>query len=79
MENDVLAFAKEHDGVEACVAKPGLISSGVVTSVLGGFFRLTGIVPSNTISGVSKAMLDQIIKGFEKEPLLAVDLERLGS
>ena len=75
----MLAFAKDHEGIEACIAKPGLIASGIVTSVLRSFLTYTGIVPSNTISRVSKAMLRQVVDGFEKEPLLAEDLERLGS
>ena len=56
-----------------------MIASGAVTSVLSSFLTYTGIVPSNTISRVSKAMLRQVIDGFEKEPLTAEDLERLGA
>ncbi len=75
----MLAFAKGHEGIQACIAKPGLIASGAVRSVLSSFLTYTGIVPSNTISRVSKAMLRQVIDGFEKEPLTAEDLERLGA
>lgn len=80
MERQVLAFAAEHNdsGFEACVAKPGLISrpgewSNTAITVWGwvGGSRVG-------VSECAAAMIEQVLNGFEKEPLHNVDLVRLG-
>ncbi|CAJ2510899.1 Uu.00g065240.m01.CDS01 [Anthostomella pinea] len=78
-ETEVLALATELGGVEAACVRPGLIVApgeimkSVVSSVLGG---LTGI-PSIALGDLTAVMLDQVIEGFEKEPLMPRDLARL--
>jgi hypothetical protein len=80
-ENQVLAFAAEHKdtGLEACVAKPGLISSpGAPLKNI--FITAASWVGARTIdvSECAAAMIDQVMHGFEKDPLSNADLVRLG-
>ena len=61
------------------MAKPGLITK---PGNFGQYLMATGLkwtmgVPSIGIEQISKAMLDQVIHGFEKDPLLNDDLIRL--
>jgi hypothetical protein len=37
-----------------------------------------GVVPSVTLTEIAVVMLDQVVKGFEKEPLMNEDLVRIG-
>jgi len=37
-----------------------------------------GLVPNVDVTEIAAAMLDQVIKGFEKEPLENADLVRIG-
>ncbi|KAK8039460.1 nucleoside-diphosphate-sugar epimerase [Apiospora rasikravindrae] len=80
-EVKVLDFAKAHPGeIEACVAKPGLITSGGwKDTLLSTGLKVTGLAGSVKISQVAAAMLRQVVNGFEKEPLQNDDLVRLGS
>lgn len=67
----MLAFAAQHTGqVEACVVKPGIITTPSTTPA--------GNIPQIDVSEVTAAMLDQVISVFEKEPLMNDDLIRLG-
>jgi hypothetical protein len=80
-ENQVLTFAAEHKdaGFEACVAKPGLITSA-------GSPLKTMFITAASWVGASKvdvsecvaAMIDQVMNGFEKDPLANADLVTLG-
>jgi hypothetical protein len=40
--------------------------------------KWAGIVPSITVTEIAAAMLDQVVNGFEKEPLRNEDLVRIG-
>ncbi|KAK8133681.1 hypothetical protein PG984_005693 [Apiospora sp. TS-2023a] len=76
----VLDFAKAHPGIEACVAKPGLITSGTwKDTLLSTGLKVTGLAGSVKKEQVAAAMLRQVVQGFEKEPLQNDDLVRLGS
>ncbi|KAF2104704.1 hypothetical protein NA57DRAFT_70912 [Rhizodiscina lignyota] len=71
-ENQVLAFAEEHK-IEACVAKPGIITAPwrAENPAMAKF-------PKIDVSEVAAAMIDQVLNGFEKEPLWNEDLLRIG-
>ncbi|KAK4693336.1 hypothetical protein P7C71_g4045, partial [Lecanoromycetidae sp. Uapishka_2] len=80
-ENRVLAFAAEHkDAVEACVSKPGLITApGQILKTMSAMVMKSVIsVPNVDIREISAAMLNQVVNGFEKEPLENEDLVRIG-
>ncbi|KAJ6512996.1 putative nucleoside-diphosphate-sugar epimerase [Mycena sanguinolenta] len=79
-ENRVLAFAAEHSskGFEACVVKPGLITQDAASIARAEQLRATMGVPSVTVEEVSAAMLQQVLGGIEKEPLMNEDLVRIG-
>ncbi|KAJ4360075.1 uncharacterized protein N0V89_000634 [Didymosphaeria variabile] len=81
-ENQVLAFAKEH-GFEAAAAKPGLITDGgIAKKALATALYYAMGVPSVKVEQCAAAMLEQVVKGIEKEPLMNNDLvevaERMG-
>jgi len=80
-ENKVLAFAAEHKaaGFEACVAKPAVIGTPgpSVKNVFLSTANWVGL-PKIEVSECAAAMIDQVINGFEKEPLDNTDLVRLG-
>ncbi|KAK3305261.1 uncharacterized protein B0T15DRAFT_531771 [Chaetomium strumarium] len=79
-EERILEYAQRSDGaVEACTAKPGLISgpgkpatlvTQVFTSVIG--------LPRIQVSEIAAALLDQVVSGFEKDTLRNEDLVRIG-
>lgn len=81
MEKRVISFAEERktSGWEACVVKPGLINSSnrLFWSAL---VRTVGMVgaPVVEVTECAAAMIDQVMNGFEKEPLECSDLARLG-
>ena len=80
-ENRLFAFAAEHkDTMEACVAKPGLITApGQYLKTIGATaLNLVGIVPNIDVSEISAAMLQQVTDGWEKESLENADLVRIG-
>lgn len=80
-ENQVLAFAAERKGkVEACVAKPGLITAPgqfLKTVFATGMKYVMGL-PNVSVAEVAAAMLHEVVHGFEKEPLENADLVRIG-
>jgi hypothetical protein len=64
--------------VEACCAKPGLIYRD--ENLVASYTRWVPLpVPRIPVGEVAAAMLDQVVKGFEKEPLQNEDLARIGS
>jgi hypothetical protein len=75
----LLALAAENQA-EVCVAKPGLIigSGQYAKWVFAMLLEVAGVVPSLYNVEVAAAMLDQVVKGFEKEPLENIDLRRIG-
>ncbi|KIW24019.1 uncharacterized protein PV07_09758 [Cladophialophora immunda] len=80
-ENQVLAFASSHPGeIEATVAKPGLITQpgSIFHWLRATLLWFVASLPSVTVVDVSAAMLDQVLNGFEKDPLQNQDLVRIG-
>ncbi|KUJ06458.1 uncharacterized protein LY89DRAFT_790483 [Mollisia scopiformis] len=83
-ENMMLAFSADHDGVEVCVAQPGMVTSSVTfwrtaQAILFGFTNIfTRAIPNISRTELATAMLGQVIRGFKKEPLTNADLLRLG-
>jgi hypothetical protein len=80
-DNQVLAFAAERSGkVEACAAKPGYITGGgsMMRSVWATALRWTAALPNIPVEEMSATMLDQVVRGFEVEPLTQADLRRIG-
>lgn len=61
------------------MAKPGLISTpgDLGKRAFAGVLKLTMGVPSIYVSQIAAAMIDQVTKGFEKEPLLNDDLVKI--
>jgi len=82
-ENQVLAYAAAHPTqVEACAAKPGLIvgdRDGILKTVMATVMSAVGVVPNIGTDVVVAAMLDQVLNGFETEPLVHADLVRIGT
>jgi len=67
--------------VQACVAKPGIVTDGsAARSVMAAVARLTNVVSYISVEELAAAMLNQIVSpsGFEKEPLTNDDLKRIG-
>ena len=65
---------------QACAAKPGIITKpgDFFGSAFATVMKFAGIVPNLPVAEVAAAMLDQVINGFEKEPLQHDDLARIG-
>jgi len=81
VENKLLAMEKTSEGkFKVCVAKPGLIleEGKPLRAVMAAVMNLVGIVPNVPLKDLCAAMLDQVINGFEKEPLQNDDLHRIG-
>ena len=73
-ESQVLAFAKEK-GFEAGAAKPGLITDGgLAKRAFASTLYYTMSVPSVRVEQCAAAMLEQVVCGIEKEPLMNDDL-----
>ena len=74
-----MALAKELGGIEAGTAKPGFITApgdfGRVA--MGAAIRLISGIPTINVVDLAAAMLDQVVKGFEKDPLMPADLIRI--
>ena len=80
-ENQILAFATERKGkVEACVAKPGLITTPgqYFKAIFATAMKYVMGLPSVSVAEISAAMLHEVTNGFEKEPLENDDLVRIG-
>ncbi|KAF8311140.1 hypothetical protein DL93DRAFT_2061351 [Clavulina sp. PMI_390] len=74
-ESRLLAFAKEHPGVEFSAARPAYIPAPeyLIRSFIGGIIRWSGGKYISR-SDVTAVMLDQVVNGFEKDPLEHADL-----
>jgi len=80
----VLAFGAEHEGIEVCVAQPGMVTSSVTfwraaQALLFSFTNMfTRAIPNVSRTELAAAILGQVVRGFEKEPLTNADLVQLG-
>lgn len=73
LEELVLEFAKQSEGkIEACIAKPGFITTGGRTPP-----PVPGLL-SVALEHVSAALVDQALNGIEKDTLSNDDLIRIG-
>jgi hypothetical protein len=80
-ENQILAFAASRPGqVEVTVAKPGLIlePGNVLHWLRSWLLWFVASLPAISVVEISAAMLDQVVNGFEKDPLMNQDLVRIG-
>ncbi|KIX02556.1 uncharacterized protein Z518_08497 [Rhinocladiella mackenziei CBS 650.93] len=82
-ESRILAYAQQFNGaVEACVARSGVIEDPEETAILAKVGRMVIWIlvnlPKVAVSVISAALLDQVVKGFEKDTLLNEDLVRIG-
>ncbi|KAI0466323.1 NAD(P)-binding protein [Xylaria cf. heliscus] len=78
-ENQLLALASELGNIEVAVAKPGYITaSGDLTrSAMAAMVKAVSGIPSINVVDLVAAMLDQVIRGFAKEPLTPEDLAKI--
>ncbi|KGO75469.1 hypothetical protein PITC_081690 [Penicillium italicum] len=80
----ILKFPAEKEGVEVCIARPGLIANSTTWSraLVANLFRIVSrfgrALPTIQRSELAAALLNQVMDGFEKETLLNADLVRLG-
>lgn len=80
----ILKFGAEHEGIEVCVAQPGMVTSSVsfwrsAQSLMFGFTNMfTRAIPNISRTELAAALLGQVAHGFEKEPLTNAELIRLG-
>lgn len=75
----MLAFAAEHK-MEACVAKPGLITKqgDCARGALATVLSWAGVVSNISVTAIAAGMIEQAVEGFEKEVLENADLARIG-
>jgi nucleoside-diphosphate-sugar epimerase len=81
-ENLLLKFAAEHEGVEVAAAKPSLIyapNEFLKSTVMAPLASVVSRAPSISTVDLTRAMLDQVVGGFEKDALRAADLVRLSA
>ncbi|KAJ2905282.1 hypothetical protein MKZ38_005795 [Zalerion maritima] len=82
-EHMVLDLPKKYDGVEVCIAQPGVVtnsttwSRAVVASVFRATNTVTRVFPNVSRTQLAAAVLNQAIRGFEKETLSNTDLEEI--
>ncbi|KAI1161834.1 NAD(P)-binding protein [Nemania serpens] len=78
-ENQLLALGRELDGVEVAAAKPGYItvSGDLARAAMGAMVRVISGIPSVNVDDLVAAMLNQVVEGFENEPLMPQDLIRI--
>ncbi|KAJ5510199.1 hypothetical protein N7453_002302 [Penicillium expansum] len=80
----VLKFPTEQEGVEVCIARPGLIANSTTWSraLVADLFRIVSRfgrpIPNIQRGELAAAVLKQVMNGFEKETLLNADLVRVG-
>ncbi|KAJ5922023.1 hypothetical protein N7516_009726 [Penicillium verrucosum] len=80
----VQRFPTEKEGVEVCIARPGVIANSTTWSraLVVNLFRIINrfgrTLPSIQRSELAAAVLNQVMDGFEKKTLLNADLVRLG-
>ncbi|KAK6064201.1 hypothetical protein SCUP515_11946 [Seiridium cupressi] len=82
-ENKILAYARESNGkVEACAAKAGIIedpnNTPVLTKMGRIIIRTISGLPKITVGVISAALLDQALRGFEKDTITNEDMIRVG-
>lgn len=85
-EQNVLALAKEHDGVEVCLAHPGIITSSTTWAMkaVQGMLSIPNAIGRPALlynvstSQVAAAVLNQAVHGFEKGVLSNNDMVRIG-
>lgn len=72
-ESRILAYAEQsHGAVQSQIAKSGFINApGKVVPQVPG-------LPTIELQDISAALLDQAIKGFEKDNLFSDDMTRIG-
>lgn len=66
--------------MEACAAKPGLITTPGQTLkwIFATVMKYVMSLPNVDVTEISAAMLHEVVHGFEKEPLENDDLVRIG-
>jgi len=80
----VLKFPAEHEGVEVCIAQPGVVtnsttwSRAALASLFGVVNVFTRAFPNVNRRELAAAVLNQAVRGFDKETLSNADLARLG-
>lgn len=80
----VLRFSAENQGVEVCIAQPGVIANSTTWSraLVANIFRAFNVVgrpfPNIHRSELAAAVLNQAVNGLEKETLLNNELVRIG-
>lgn len=80
----VQRFPTEKEGVEVCIARPGVIANSTTWSraLVVNLFRIVNrfgrTLPNIQRSELAAAVLNQVMDGFEKKTLLNADLVRLG-
>ena len=62
------------------MAKPAWITAATFSmrSIVAFAMRWTVSIPSVSVTECSATMLDQVVNGFDKEPLVNEDLVRIG-
>lgn len=78
----VRKFAAERDGLEMQIAHPGFVTTG---GILWGVARCGNVIPgvramapNVSRTEMAAAILDQLVRGFDKETLTNQDLWRIG-
>ncbi|PNH52344.1 hypothetical protein VD0003_g4971 [Verticillium dahliae] len=79
-ENQVLRFADQHEGLEACVVRPGFITScsTALGSAAAAALSVAVVVPNTAVETIAAALVHQAVAGFEQETLRTSNLKRLG-
>ena len=83
-ENLILSLPGKYDGVEICIAQPGVVTilttwaRAALASVFSVLNIFTRAIPNVTREDLAAAVLGQVLHGFDKEMLSNADLVRLG-
>lgn len=74
-----MAYAAKHDGVEAAAVRPGMIfgQGQIPWRIFGAVMGLLTWMWNIDNDALCRIMLDQVISGFEKDPLSDQDLARM--
>lgn len=83
----VLALSWEHKDLEVCIARPGAVTNSTTwgRAAVSAVFKVANAVtfgngpPNVGRTQVSAAVLDQAVRGFEKQMLSNNDLVRIGN
>ncbi|KAI5928076.1 NAD(P)-binding protein [Camillea tinctor] len=80
-ENKLLGLASELGGVEVGVVRPGLITApgAIMRSIMATVVGWAISIPSIDVTDLVAVMLDQVIGGLDKEPLMPADLAKLAA